>query len=89
MDSPIFLLINIGAGIYSLAIIYAMVRGAIITISSHLRETAISITMLFVGGWYLVEQFPYAIAIAAVLSWVAYYKQLGIEARGRARMESK
>ena len=89
MDSPIYLLINVCAGIYSLILIYALVRGIMITIASQLREAAISVTMLFVGSWYLVEEFPYIIAIATVLAWIVYYKQLGVQARGYAKMQSK
>lgn len=89
MDSPIYLLINVCAGIYSLILIYALVRGIMITIASQLREAAISVTMLFVGSWYLVEKFPYVIAVASVLSWLVYHRQLALEARGRARMNSK
>lgn len=89
MDSPIYLLVNVFAGIYSAALVYALAFGRVITISSQLRETAISVTMLFVGAWYLVEEFPYVIAIATVLSWLVYHRQLALEARGRARMNSK
>lgn len=89
MDSPIYLLINVGAGIYALILIYALVRGIMITIASQLREAAISVTMLFVGSWYLVEEFPYIIAIATVLAWIVYYKQLGVQALGYAKMQSK
>lgn len=89
MESPIYLLVNVGAGFYSAFLIYVLVCGKMVTISSHLRETAISVTMLFVGAWYLVEKFPYVIAVASVLSWLVYHRQLALEARGRARMNSK
>lgn len=89
MESPIYLLANVGAGFYSAFLIYALAFRKMITISSHLRETAISVTMMFVGAWYLVDKFPYVIAVASVLSWLVYNRQLLLEARGRAsRMSS-
>lgn len=89
MDNPIYLLINVFMGAYSVFLIYALAFGKMINIASQLREVAISVTMMFVGAWYLVEKFPYVIAVATVLSWLVYHRQLALQARGYARMNSK
>lgn len=89
MDYPILFIIDVAAGLYAAFLTYAYFRNKFLSISSRLRESAISVTMLFIGVWYLVEAFPIVLAWTSVMSWLVYHDALKVEQRGRERMNSK
>ena len=84
----LFLIIDIVMGLYAASLVYMYVANKMVSISSTLKDTGISIAMLFVALWFFTGKFPWIVGCAVVMSALTYYKQLKLEARGRARMSA-